>query len=92
MGDMISMAIHGITALLLVGLAIIYLSNYRRLKSKYTAGLLFFVLIFLAESVMALFFGATMVMFDSAAAEMNALLLSTVKMAGVGILLWISLE
>ncbi|MBI4021659.1 MAG: hypothetical protein HY369_05435 [Candidatus Aenigmarchaeota archaeon] len=92
MADLLSLGIHGLTLLLLVALLVIYLANYRRLRSKYTAGLVFFIGFMIAETAMSISFAVSMVMYTSLAAEAAALTLQAVKAVGLAILLWISWE
>ena len=92
MGDLISMGVHVVNLLLLIGLMAVYLTTYRKFKTKHAAGLLFFSGFFFIETLMALYFDTSMVMFYSEAAELNANALQVVKAIGIAILLWISLE
>ena len=92
MADLFSLAVQGINLILLIALLVVYGSNYRRLKMKYTVGLIFFVALFLVETVMALTFNATMVMYYSAEAAFNAMILEVIKAVGFALLLWVSLE
>ena len=92
MADMFSMGLHAINFILLVVLLVIYSSNFRHLKSKYTAGLIFFSAFLLLETVMALFFETTMVMYYSSSAASNANILQIIKAIGLAILLWVSWE
>lgn len=92
MADLFSMGIHVVNLLLLISLLSIYLSNFRHLRSKYTAGLIFFVGIFLIETIMAIHFDTSMVMYYSPAAEFNASILQVIKTVGFAILLWVSWE
>ncbi|MBI4020596.1 MAG: hypothetical protein HY367_04645 [Candidatus Aenigmarchaeota archaeon] len=90
--DLFAAGIHIINMLLLAALLFIYASNYSKLKSKYTAGLIFFAGFLLIETIMAMYFDTAMVMYYSAEAALNANILEIVKAAGLAILLWISLE
>ena len=90
--DIISAALHGINIILTVILLIVYAQNYRKLKSKYTIGLMIFALILLAHSIMGLYFDASMVMYSDKSAEMYATALEAAKTASLAVLLWISWE
>ncbi|MBI4175948.1 MAG: hypothetical protein HY518_01990 [Candidatus Aenigmarchaeota archaeon] len=90
--DLVSAVTHFANIILLIPLLYIYISNYKKLKSKYTAGLLFFAGFLLLETLMALYFDTTMVMYYSAAAASNAQIVQIVKAVGLAVLLWISLE
>lgn len=90
--DLFMLGVQVVNIILLVGLLYVYGSNYRKLRSKYTAGLMFFVGFMLVETLMAVYFDTSMVMYYSTAAEFNAGLLQMVKAVGLAILLWISME
>jgi hypothetical protein len=88
----LEIGVHAANILFLLGLLYIYAQNYRQVKSKLTLGLVLFVLIFLAHSLMNIYFELTMVMYDSLSAKQAALVLEAVKAVSFGLLLWISWE
>lgn len=92
MVDLFTVGVHIVNIILLIGLLVIYIRNYKNFKLKYTGGLIFFAAFFLIETLMALYFDTSMVMYYSTAAELNASILSVIKAVGLAILLWISLE
>ncbi len=92
MAEMIGMALHAVNLLLLVGLLYIYVQNYRQLKTKLTAGLVLFASLFLLQSLMNIYFDATMIMKSSGSAETADTFIEAVKVVGFAILLWVSWE
>ena len=85
-------ALHGINIILILGLLCVYMQNYSKMRSKYTIGLSVFAVFFLAQSMMGLYFDASMPMYMSPSAETVATVLEGVKAVGFAILLWISME
>ena len=92
MAEMISMALHAVNVLLLLGLLYIYAQNYRHLKTRLTAGLVLFVSLFMLQSLLNVYYDATMVMYSSGAAETAATVVEAVKAVGFAALLWASWE
>lgn len=92
MAEALGMAIHVINIILVLALLYIYLQNYRQLKTKLTGGLVLFAAFFLAQGLMNLYFDASMVMYQSASAEMASLVLEIIKAVGFAVLVWISWE
>lgn len=92
MAEIIGMAIHIINIILVLALLYIYLQNYRQLKTKLTAGLVFFAALFLIQGMMNLYFDASMVMYESASAQMASMVLEIVKAVGFAVLVWVSWE
>ena len=90
MAEMIGMALHAINVIMLLALLYIYIQNYRQLKTKLTAGLVIFASLFLLQSIMNVYFDATMVMYSSGSAETAATLIEGIKAIGFAILLWVS--
>ena len=90
--DPVSAGLHGINVLLTLGLLYIYFQNYRKMKSKYTIGLMIFAAFFLIQSTMGLYFDAMMVMYSSSEAKTIAMILELVKAIAFAILFWISWE
>ena len=92
MVEMISIAVHGINVLLTLSLLYIYSQNYRKIKSRYTIGLMVFAFIFLVQSLMGLYFDLSMKMYYSSEAEKIALFLEGIKAVALAVLLKISWE
>jgi len=75
MGEPISMILHGINLILTLILFAIYFQNYRKMKSKYTIGLMLFAGVLFLHSLMGIYFDLTMVMFSTVQATQAALAL-----------------
>ena len=90
--EIIFILIHVANIILILALLGVYLQNYSRMKSKYTMGLSVFAAFFLAQSLMNLYFDATMPMYLSSSAETVATMLEGVKAVAFAVLLWISWE
>ena len=90
MVETLGIILHIINVILLCLLLYIYLQNYRRLKTKLTAGFVLFAGLFLVQSLMDIYFDTTMVMYSSSSAITAATALEAIKAAGFGILAWIS--
>jgi len=88
----ISTALHAINILLTLGLLYIYAQNYRKMKSKYTVGLVMFAFFFFLQSLMGLYFDTTMAMYKDDVAKQAAMVLEAVKAIGFAVLLKISWE
>lgn len=92
MAEIIGTVLHAANIFLTLGLLAIYMQNYRKIKSKYTIGLMVFATFFFLQSMMGLYFNATMAMYSSPTAEKAALLLEGIKAVGFAVLLKISWE
>lgn len=90
--DILSASLHGLNIILTLGLLVLYSQNYRKMRSRYTIGLILFAFVFFMHSAMGLYFDATMVMYSDKAAESAALILEAVKAASFAVLFWISWE
>ena len=92
MTELIGMAIHSINIILLIVLLYIYVQNYRQLKTKLNVGLILFVLLFLIQSFMNVYYDTAMIMYSSTPAETAATMLEGIKAVAFAILAWISWE
>lgn len=92
MTELVGMALHGLNILLLIVLLYIYVQNYRHLKAKLTLGLILFVVLFLVQSLMNVYYDTAMVMYSSTSAETAATILEGIKTVAFAILVWISWE
>jgi len=88
----LSVFLHSINIVLILGLLYIYVQNYMKIKSKYTIGLIVFAVFFLIHSIMGLYFDTAMVMYSSKYAENIGMVLEAIKAIGFALLLWISWE
>ena len=91
----IVLAIEVINIVLLLGLLYIYVSSYRKIKSEFTMGLIFFIIAFLVKSVMLL--GTMRIIFhfideasDKKSIPIFLILVNLIECAGLIILLRIS--
>ena len=92
MTELIGMTIHSINIILLIILLYIYAQNYRQLKTKLNVGLILFVLLFLIQSFMNVYYDTAMIMYSSTSAETVATILEGIKAVAFAILAWISWE
>ena len=92
MTELVSMALHVINIILLLMLLYIYVQNYRQLKARLTFGLILFVLLFLVQSLMNIYYDTAMVMYSSSPAETAATILEGIKTVAFVVLVWISWE
>ncbi len=90
MAEPVSMALHVVNMILTLGLLYIYGQNYRKMRSKYTIGLMLFAFVFLVHSALGLYFDTSMVMYSSVQAETAAMILEVIKAISFAVLLWIS--
>ena len=91
------MAIEVINIVLLLGLLYIYVNSYRKVKSEFTMGLIFFVSAFLVKSIVLLLtlraiFRILDTVTDVRGAPMFLLMVNIVECIGLVILLKISWE
>ncbi len=82
----------GVNVMLLFGLLSIYVQNCRQIRSKFTTGLLVFAIVFLLLNAATIYFNMTIQMYNSAEAELLALVLSATQTVGLATLLWVSWE
>ena len=90
--DTLSPILHVVNIILVLVILYIYLQNYRKLKSKYTIGLMLFSSLFLVHTIMGLYFDLSMIMYSTKEAELASMALEAVKTISFSILLWISFE
>ena len=88
--EVFAAGLHLVNVLLVLGLLFIYVQNYRKMRSKYTIGLIVFAVFFLIQGLMAIFFDASMVMYSSSDAAKAATALEAIKAVAFAVLLWIS--
>ena len=89
------LVIEVINIVLLLGLLYIYVNSYRKIKSEFTIGLIFFIIAFLVKSIMLL--GTMRLIFhliddvsDKKSAPIFLILINLIECAGLIILLRIS--
>ena len=81
-----------VNVLLLLGLIWIYGNGFRRIRAQFTAGLLFFSGLFLAQNLLALYSFLAMFMYYAADVSGFVLAYTIVQTAGLIVLLWLSLR
>ncbi|MBS7609977.1 hypothetical protein KEJ36_03145 [Candidatus Bathyarchaeota archaeon] len=90
---MVTIGIEIVKAILLLGLFITYLRNHRKIRSKFTFGLLLFAILFFAETLAAIFLYSTTALCQ--AIQMSEIIrpfLSAIECIGMAILAWITLK
>lgn len=88
----LALLLHSANIILVLGLLYVYVQNYRKIRSKYTIGLVVFAAFFLLQSIMGLYFDITMAMYRDKTAENAAMFLEALKAVGFAALLKISWE
>lgn len=88
---MLSAAIEVVNAMLLLALLYAYAQNYFKVKSKFTASLLFFAFFFLLERIVAIYFyTATNMCYAAQLAEQVRPILSVIETVGILALLQVT--
>ena len=82
----------GISTLLLGCLMYIYIKNLRKIKSKFTIGLLIFALLFFVQNLVSLFYFITMMDYYSPEIELHVFLFTLLQVIGFAVLLKITWE
>jgi uncharacterized membrane-anchored protein len=81
-----------VNVLLLLGLLVVYGSSYKKVRAEFTAGLIFFASLFLAQNLIALYSYITMFMYFAADVHGLVLAITVAQTAGLAVLLWMSLR
>lgn len=81
-----------VNVLLLLGLMGIYGDSFRKVRAEFTAGLLFFVGVFLVQNLIALYSYLTMFMYFASGVSGLVLAVTAAQTVGLGVLLWMSLR
>ena len=92
MHELILGALHVVNVILILALIYLYACNYRKMKGKYTLGLLIFSVLFLIHCIVGLFFLAVIGEHVFRESDMAAIILEAIKTVGFVILLYISYE
>lgn len=82
----------GISTLLLLGLLYVYYKSLKKIKSKFTIGLLIFALLFLLQNLVSLYFYLTMIQYYSPQVEVHVFILTLLQTIAFLILLKITWE
>ena len=81
-----------VNVFLLLGLMYIYGNSLRKIKAEFTAGLLFFATLLLAQNLLALYSYVAMFMYFASGADPLVLGITVAETAGLTVLLWMSLR
>jgi len=81
-----------VNVLLLVGLIWIYANSFWKVRAQFTAGLLFFAALFMAQNLMSLYSFLTMFMDYASGISQMVLAITIVQTAGLAIILWTGLR
>ncbi|MBS3068619.1 hypothetical protein J4450_07980 [Candidatus Micrarchaeota archaeon] len=79
-----------ISAIILVTLLVIYLSNYRKIKSTFCTGLIIFAILLLVQNVAAIYFQINMSHQCSYETAQPFLILNFLEAIGLGALLYVT--
>ena len=88
----ITTTLTAISILALGGLIHVYIQNLKKIKSKFTIGLLVFALLFLIQNLISLYYYLTMMDYYSPEVEVHVFILTLLQTIGFLILLKITLE
>ena len=78
--------------ILLLVLIAIYGNSFRKIRAQFTAGLLFFAAIFLAQNLLAFYSYITMFMYYADAVAGFVMVITFAQTAGLTILVWLSVH
>ncbi|MBI3035084.1 hypothetical protein HYY71_02070 [Candidatus Woesearchaeota archaeon] len=81
-----------VSALALGGLLHTYIKNLKKIKSKFTIGLLIFALLFLIQNLISLYYYLTMMNYYSPEVEIHVFILTLLQTMGFLVLLKITWE
>jgi hypothetical protein len=78
--------------LLLLGLLVVYVGSYRKVRAEFTAGLVFFCAIFLVQNLLAVYSYVAMFMYFASGVGGLVLAVTVAETAGLAVLLWMSVR
>jgi hypothetical protein len=81
-----------VNVILLLALLWVYLGSFKKVRSQFTAGLVFFAALFLLQNLISLYSFLTMFMYYASDVTGLVLTISIVQTAGLGIILWTALR
>lgn len=84
--------ITGISTMVLGALIQVYISNLRKIKSKFTIGLLIFALLFLVQNLVSFYYFITMMDYYAPEVEVHVFILNLLQLVAFTILLKITWE
>jgi hypothetical protein len=88
----ITASLTALSSLLLIALLTIYAKNLRKVKSKFTIGLVLFALLLLAQNLASLYFYFTMMGYYVPQVTLHVFILTLLQVIAFSILLKISWE
>lgn len=80
----------GLNTIMAAMLLSVYLKNYREIKSKFTLGLAFFSLAFLAENILNIYFYSSMIAQQITWYTTSNLLVNSLEFIGLLLLLYVT--
>ena len=83
-------ALTGISVLLLLFLFVVYVKNYRKMKSSFTLGLILFASLFIILNGVNFYYFITMMPYYVEAVGTHVFLLSLLQTLAFGVLVWLS--
>lgn len=81
-----------VNVLLLIGLLAVYGNSFRKIRARFTLGLLFFAGLFLVQNLIAVYSYAAMFMYFAAGAGPLVLAITLVQTTGLAVLFWLSVR
>ena len=88
----ITTAITAVSTIFLLGLLYVYSKNLKKIKSRFTIGLLIFALLFLFQNLISLYYYITMMKYYAPEVEVHVFILTLLQAIGFLILLIITWE
>jgi len=88
----ITTVLTAISVLILGALLHVYIRNLRKIKSRFTIGLLIFAVLFLAQNLVSLYYFISMMDYYSTEVEIHAFILTLLQVIGFAVLLKITWE
>jgi uncharacterized PurR-regulated membrane protein YhhQ (DUF165 family) len=88
--DDITLALIAINIILTIILVYIYAKNYKKISSRYTLGLLFFSVMFMAENVMNLYFYSSLIQQSITGITAFHLSVNFIEMIALALLLYVT--
>ena len=85
-------ALSGMSILLLLGLLYVYYRNLANIRSKFTAGLFIFAVLFLVQNLISFYYYIAMKMYYAPEVEVHVFILTLLQAIGFAILLKITWE
>ena len=84
------MALEIVNVLLLAGILLAYVQNWRKIKAPITAALIVFAGLFLVQNLIGVALGSMGMMYFASEVEAYAMLLTAIQTVGFAVLLWVT--